>query len=95
MLTIKDASERLGTHRYPTTTEDLLADHGDVVIEHTNGSETIAEVFGRLDVETYETHEAVTAALYSAVSSEAIGRKFYSDRDPPSPGSDVRTQRSL
>jgi len=93
--TIKDATDRLGTHRYPTTTEELLAAHGDVEIEYSNGSETLTEIFGRLDRETYETHEEATAALYSAVGSGAIGRKFYSDRDPFSPGSDVRTRRSL
>ncbi|WP_136689887.1 DUF5789 family protein [Halorhabdus amylolytica] len=95
MRTIQDATDRLGTHRYPTTTDDLLAAHGDVEIEYSNSSETLAEIFGRLDRETYETHEEATAALYSAVSSDAIGRKFYSDRDPFSPGADFRTQRSL
>ncbi|WP_135667390.1 DUF5789 family protein [Halorhabdus rudnickae] len=95
MRTIQDATDRLRMHHYPTTTADLLAACGDVEIEYSDGSETLAEVFGRLDAETYETHEEATAALYSAVSAGAIGRKFYSDRDPFSPGADVRTQRSL
>jgi len=95
MPTIQDASERLGTHRYPTTTADLLAAHGDLEVEYSNGSETLTEIFGRLDVETYTTHEEATTALYSAVGDEAIGRKFYSDRDPFSPGVDFRTRTSL
>ncbi|QGN05928.1 DUF2795 domain-containing protein [Halorhabdus sp. CBA1104] len=95
MRTIQDASDRLGMHRYPTTRDELLAAHGDMEIEFSDGSETLAEILGRLDSETYDSHEEATAAMYSAVSSMAIGRKYYSDRDPFSPGTDGRDQTSL
>lgn len=95
MRTIQEASDRLGTHRYPTTTVELLAAHGDMEIEFSDGSETLTEILGRLDNETYNTHEEASAAMYSAVSSMAIGRKYYSDRDPFSPGTDEREQTSL
>ena len=95
MRTIDDAADQMAAHRYPTTTADLLAAHGDVTIQYSNGSETVADVLGRIDVDRYASHEEVTAALYSALSSGAIGRKFYSDRDPFSPGLDLRRQISL
>ncbi|MFB6201095.1 MAG: DUF2795 domain-containing protein [Halorhabdus sp.] len=95
MRTIQDATDRLATHRYPTTTDELLDSHGEMEIEFGDGTETLAEVFGRLDSETYDSHEEATAALYSAVSGMAIGRKHYSDRDPFSPGTDGHRQVSL
>lgn len=95
MRSIQNAVDNIATQEYPTTTTDLLAAHGDVEIEYSNGSETLADVFGRLETETYDTHEEATAALYSALGSGAIGRKFYSDRDPFSPGVDAGPQMSL
>jgi hypothetical protein len=72
---------------YPLTTEQFIARHGDEELELANGTETLAEVLGRTDGETYESEEDARFAVYNALSSKAIGRKGYSDRDPTPPGS--------
>ena len=72
---------------YPLTTEQFVARHGDEELDLPNGSETLGEVLGRTDGETYEAAEDARFAVYNALSSKAIGRKGYSDRDPTPPGS--------
>ncbi|WP_135821768.1 DUF5789 family protein [Halostella litorea] len=72
---------------YPLTTEQFVARHGDEELELPNGSETLGEVLGRTSGETYEAAEDARFAVYNALSSKAIGRKGYSDRDPTPPGS--------
>ena len=95
MQTISDVAQRLDRHRYPATTAELVDVYGDVEVKFPDGSETVAEVFDRLAEETYERSEEAVTAFYSAVSSDAIGRKFYSDRDPGSPGAESHPDRSL
>jgi hypothetical protein len=80
---------------YPLTSEEFVAEHGDHVIELANGSETVAEVLGRMGPETFGCAEDVTAALYAGVSHEAIGRRFYSDRDAYALGEDGHTPVSF
>jgi len=72
--------------QYPTTTSEIINDHGDNEITLENGTETVGEILGRLGEETFETPEAVRASLFSGVSHKAIGRRFYSDRDQYTPG---------
>lgn len=72
---------------YPATTDELIATHGDQPIELPNGSETVGEALGRVGRETYETPEEFRLTLQSALSSKAVGRIGYSDRDPMPPGS--------
>ncbi len=82
VMTLKKASELLDSHQYPTDTEQLVASHGDYVIDLPNGTETFEEVFGRAGNETYESSQQAQEAMYGAISSKAIGRRYYSDRDP-------------
>lgn len=72
---------------YPATTDELIAAHGDRPIELPNGSETVGEALERVSGETYETPEEFRLTLQSALSSKAVGRVGYSDRDPMPPGS--------
>ena len=71
---------------YPATSEELIETHGDLSIELQNGTETLAEVLGRLGDETFDRPEDVRAALLTGVSHKAIGRRYYSDREPPALG---------
>lgn len=82
MRFMNDVDDRLGAHSYPATTGELIDAHGDMEIDLPNGTETLGEVFGRLDSSTFETPEEARLMAYSAVGDAAIGRKFYSDRDP-------------
>lgn len=68
---------------YPIRTDELVELIGDTELELPAGTETIGEVFDRLSSETYaDPREAYTMFL-SGLSAKAIGRKSYSDRDPP------------
>lgn len=81
-----DTGDLLDAHEYPATTADLIDAYGDRTLDHPNGSETVGEVLGRLEEETFRTAEDAQFAVYSAVCSDAIGRVGYSDRDPTPPG---------
>lgn len=78
--------ERFDGQSYPTTTSELIDDHGDVEMRLPNGAVTLAEVLGRLPEETLESPDEARLTAYSALGEGAIGRKGYSDRDPTSLG---------
>ncbi|PSP94587.1 DUF2795 domain-containing protein [Halobacteriales archaeon QS_4_62_28] len=88
MRLFDNATEMFTTQEYPATTTDLIDSHGHLTLELPNGSETIADVLGRMTEETYDNAEEARLATYSAVSQKAIGRKGYSDRDPICMGED-------
>ena len=71
---------------YPMTSADFIAAHGTQTIELQSGEETLGEVLSRLGAETYESPADVYDSVFSAVGHEAIGRRFYSDRDAPTVG---------
>ncbi|WP_137284258.1 DUF5789 family protein [Halorussus salinisoli] len=85
-MSLKQASELLRQHDYPATTNQLADSYGDYRLDHPNGSETLGEVLQRVGSETFGTSGEAEEMLYSAVSSGAIGRKGYSDRDPTTLG---------
>lgn len=76
----KRVFERL---EYPITTADLVEEIGDEEIDLQIGTETVGDVFGRLASETYEDPSEAYTMFLSGLSTKAIGRKGYSDRDPP------------
>lgn len=82
-------------HSYPATTEEVIAEHGNLRLELPNGDERLADVLNRLSSETFENAEELRLSTYSAVSSKAIGRENYSDRDPVCPGEDGPQQVSF
>lgn len=80
---------------YPITTDELTARIGEQSIELQNGNETVAEVFDRLGtVELTDPNDAF-ATFMSALSTKAIGRKAYSDRDAPVNGFADRDPRAM
>ncbi|MFB6310574.1 MAG: DUF2795 domain-containing protein [Salinirussus sp.] len=78
--------KRLAAHSYPTTTTELIDDHGGLELELPNGRERFGDVLGRLPEETVESADDARLAAYSALGEGAIGRKAYSDRDPTAMG---------
>jgi hypothetical protein len=95
MQLFTDANERLDAHSYPATTEELIEAYGSLELAMPNGTETLGTALSRLGNETYENAESARLATYSAVSDKAIGRKYYSDRDPTAPGEDGPDQLSF
>jgi hypothetical protein len=90
-----NAEESFTTHSYPSTTEEFVAEHGDVRLELPNGAVTLREVLETLPNEELETAEDVRYAAYSALGEAAIGRKGYSDRDATCPGETGHEQVSF
>lgn len=95
MRLFNTADEMFTTQTYPATTTDLIDAHGHLTLDLPNGSETVADVMGRLTEETYETADEARLAAYSAISQKGIGRKGYSDRDPICMGEDGPEQVSF
>lgn len=73
---------------YPATTNELIENYGEEQLELANGSETIEDVLEVMGQETFESAEEARYAVYTGLSSAAIGRVGYSDRDPTPPGCD-------
>lgn len=80
---------------YPTTAAAIVDDHGDVEIELTDGTETVAELLGPMDDE-FGSPEEVRQAVYNMVGDGAVGRERYTDRtageggnQPPGDDEDV------
>ncbi|MFB6096508.1 MAG: DUF2795 domain-containing protein [Haloferacaceae archaeon] len=86
-MRLNGTGEAIDAHEYPTTSEELIERYGDHQIEIHDETETLGEVLGRLGADTtYADADDVREALFSAVSASAVGRRFYSDRDPGTPG---------
>jgi hypothetical protein len=95
MRLFNDAEKKFDAHDYPATTADLVREYGDVTLDLPNGTETVGEALGGMGEATFTDPEGARYALYSSVSSKAIGRKFYSDRDPTDIGEDGPEQVSF
>lgn len=81
-MRLEGATEAIRNVEYPITSEEFKAECTDHTLNLQNGTETVPRVLDRLGEETYERPEDALFALYAGVSSKAIGRKGYSDRDP-------------
>lgn len=81
--------------QYPTTTAALVDELGSVSIELPNGEETVEDVFDRLGPTEFTDPTDAHTAFMSALSSLAIGRKAYSDRDAPVGGFADRDPRAM
>ena len=86
MRLLATADERIDAHSFPATSEELIAEYGDVELALPNGTETFGDALNRLGETTFEDAEDARLMTYSAVSNAAIGRQNYSDRDAPSIG---------
>jgi hypothetical protein len=66
---------------YPLTTAELLGAYGEREIEHANGAATLQSILDPQDEETYDSAGEVRQSILNMIGDEAIGRKFYSDRE--------------
>ena len=95
MRLLANADEKIETHSYPATAEELITAYGDLELELPNGNETLGDALSRLGETTFADAEDARLAAYSAVSKNAIGRQNYSDRDAPSIGENGPEQLSF
>ncbi len=95
MRLVEPAEETFNTHSFPSTTDEFVAEHGDLELQLPNGSSTLGDVLEHLPNENLETPEDARLTVYSSLGEEAIGRKGYSDRDAFHPGEGGPTPVSL
>lgn len=91
---LDDSGVLLDDDTYPATADDLIEEFGDLTVSYPDGSETLAEIVGRVAPDTYDSAAEARTAILSAVATEAVGRQRYSDRDPPVLGVDGYTNRN-
>lgn len=80
---------------YPLTSSALVEAIGSESIELSNGEETVETVFERLGPAEFTDPNDAHTAFMSALSTLAIGRKAYSDRDGPLGGFEDRDPRAM
>lgn len=83
---------------YPITAEDVVADHGDRVVERTNAEPiTVRELFDPLGEDAYASPEELRQTIMTLMPKESVGRQRYSDRGLSTdvPGADRRQDRPL
>ena len=82
-MRVNRACELFDGLTYPVTSHELGRLIGDTEIEHPDGSETVGEVLARFSADTFGCPEEARLMFLSALGAGAIGRKGYTDRDPP------------
>jgi len=87
--------EMIDALEFPTTTDEIIDNHGDHELELQRGTEQVGEVLERLGTEEFTSPDEVRLSVRSAVGHKAIGRRFYSDRDPTALGESGPTPLSL
>ena len=78
-----DFEQSIDRLEYPTTTETITDEFGGQMLHFSDGAERVDRVIGRFGSETFASADEVRMTLYGALPGEAVGRKGYSDRDPP------------
>lgn len=80
-MTMNDAAALLRDCSYPATTDDLADRHGDYELDLPNGTERLSAILARTGDQRFADADEAVHAVYGAVSSRAVGRVGYSDRD--------------
>ena len=88
MMRLNGVDDRLERHQYPTTSEELIAAHGNATVELAEGSERLGDVLERFGDQTFDDAEDVFTTLRAGVCHRGVGRRFYSDRDPTTTAED-------
>ncbi|USZ67424.1 hypothetical protein NGM10_11880 [Halorussus salilacus] len=95
-LQVERIDELLGDTDFPTTTDEVVAEFGDVVVEYAGGgSESLEGILRTAGDEEYATTDDLQLAVLNGVDRDAVGRPHYSDRDPPVSGVDRGPDQSF
>lgn len=79
-LEVGVVSELFESTTFPTTTEDILEEFGDVKIEYPRGSDPLRVILETSGYETYTSRDELELAILNGVRRDAVGRPRYSDR---------------
>jgi hypothetical protein len=92
-MRLSETDSLLAGLQYPVTTGEVVDQVGETELELPNGTETLGDAYDRVGGETYDGPREAYTMLLSSVSDRAIGRKAYTDRDPPVHGCRERGPR--
>lgn len=68
---------------YPVSADELAAALAGETLVHPVGEEPLSAVVARCGSDSLTSAEDAWLSVVGHVDEEAIGRKFYTDRDPP------------
>lgn len=68
---------------YPLTADELAAALEGQTLDHPAGDEYAPAVVERCGSEAMESADDAWLSMLAHVDEDAVGRKFYTDRDPP------------
>ncbi|MFC6973688.1 hypothetical protein ACFQL1_01750 [Halomicroarcula sp. GCM10025709] len=71
----------LSTFDYPTTPEEVAADHGDIVVELADGSVTLGETIQDADTDSFTNAEDLELTVRSLLPRNAVGEPYQSEGD--------------
>ena len=87
-MSLRRTAALLETESYPLSASELTDRHGSYEIELPNGQERLATIVERSGAEEFHSALDAQETIYGAVSSKALARVGYSDRDPTPAGMD-------
>jgi len=85
-MRLSEFDRTLDRLEYPTTTEHVASEFGGQELHFQDGSARVDRVIGRFGAETFASSDELRMTLYGSLPGEAVGRKGYTDRDPPALG---------
>lgn len=96
-LEIGRISDLFEDQTLPVTTDEIVAEFGDVEVTYPRRSERLAAILATSGTETYNTLDEIELAILNGVSRDAVGRPRYSDRGDSLHDTDefARTQQSF
>lgn len=68
---------------YPLTAEELSAALEGQTLVHPAGEEALSSVVARCGSDAMASADDAWLSVLASVDEDAVGRKFYTDRDPP------------
>jgi hypothetical protein len=68
---------------YPLSANELSAALAGRTLDHPAGQEPVSAVVERCGSDAMESSDDAWLSMVASVDEDAVGRKFYSDRDPP------------
>ena len=83
IMRLNETLRRLDAVEYPLSVDNLVLALEDPTIELASGSQQLSAVFRTVNIDIVADPDEAKLMLLSGLASEAIGRKYYSDRDPP------------
>lgn len=82
-MDLRQLPETLSRLTYPLTAEELRSALADEVVTYPSGGESIDTLVRRSGSDVVRSADDAWLSVVSALDEDAIGRKGYTDRDPP------------